>query len=208
LVLPSRRIAPQPALHGCKLIASLGAGEPIPCGWCAFVASGRPLGATDLIQLVQADQHVPRLGPVGGAENAGELELIDDTGGAPLPGGRHSMSPLPSSVSAPFWSRIVRLSTLADTRKATRQGKFALMRPVITFTEGRCVASTRWIPMARAFCASVARGVSISPCTVSIRSASSSTISTMYGTTPPVYSPSSGSSFWIPACVARVSRGS
>ena len=60
-----------------------------------------------------------------------------------LPGGRNSMSPFPSMVSAPFWSRMVRLSTLAETRNAMRQGKFALMRPVMTFTDGRWVASTR-----------------------------------------------------------------
>src|SRR4029077_12876515 len=41
LVLPIRRIAPQPALHGCKLIASPGASEPIPCGWCEFIARAR-----------------------------------------------------------------------------------------------------------------------------------------------------------------------
>src|SRR5438309_8607305 len=41
LVLPFRRIAPQPALHRCKLIASPGAGEPFCCGWCEFVANGR-----------------------------------------------------------------------------------------------------------------------------------------------------------------------
>src|SRR2546422_6345118 len=52
-----------------------------------------------------------------------------------------------------------------------RQGKLALISPVMTLTDGRCVASTRWIPIARAFWARVARGVSISPCTVSIRSA-------------------------------------
>ena len=56
--------------------------------------------------------------------------------GSLFPGGRNSMSPLPSSASAPFWSRIVRLSTLDATRNAIRLGKFALMRPVITFTDG------------------------------------------------------------------------
>ena len=65
------------------------------------------------------------------------------------------MSPLPSSASAPFWSRMVRLSTLDATRNAIRLGKFALMRPVMTFTEGRWVARIRWMPMARAFCARI-----------------------------------------------------
>ena len=61
------------------------------------------------------------------------------------------------------------------------------MSPVITFTLGRCVASTMWIPVARAFCASIASGFSTSPCTVIIRSASSSTKRTMYGSGPSVY---------------------
>jgi hypothetical protein len=38
---------------------------------------------------------------------------------------------------------IVRLSTFDATRNAMRLGKFALMRPVITFTLGRCVARIR-----------------------------------------------------------------
>jgi hypothetical protein len=37
------------------------------------------------------------------------------------------------------------------------------MTPVITSTLGRCVASTRWMPTARAICASRAIGSSISP---------------------------------------------
>ncbi len=57
----------------------------------------------------------------------------------------------------------------------------------MTFTLGRWVARIRWIPMARAFCASIANGVSTSACTVIIRSASSSTTSTMYGKLPSVY---------------------
>src|SRR6266853_1497162 len=88
-----------------------------------------------------------------------------------------SMSPLPSSDSAPMPSRIVRLSTCDTTRNPIRLGKFALIRPVMTFTLGRCVARMRWIPIARAFCASIASGVSISPCTVIMRSASSSIVS-------------------------------
>ena len=44
------------------------------------------------------------------------------------------------------------------------------------------------MPIARAFCASIASGVSTSAATVIIRSASSSITTTMYGSTPPVYS--------------------
>ena len=48
------------------------------------------------------------------------------------------------------------------TWKAMREGKFALITPVMTSTDGRCVASTRWMPTARAICASRAIGSSIS----------------------------------------------
>ena len=41
-----------------------------------------------------------------------------------------------------------------------RAGKLALIIPVITLTEGRCVATTRWMPMARAFWARRAIGSS------------------------------------------------
>jgi hypothetical protein len=76
-------------------------------------------------------------------------------------------------------SMIVRLSTCDATRNAIRLGKFALINPVMTFTLGRWVARMRWIPIARAFCASMASGFSTSPCTVIIRSASSSITTTM-----------------------------
>ena len=56
------------------------------------------------------------------------------------------MSPWPSRLSAPLWSRIVRESTLADTWNAMRVGMLALIRPVITSTDGRCVARIRWMP--------------------------------------------------------------
>ena len=58
-------------------------------------------------------------------------------------GGRNSMSPLPSSCSAPLPSRIVRESIFDDTRNEIRDGMFALIRPVITSTDGRCVARIR-----------------------------------------------------------------
>src|SRR5712672_2250290 len=47
------------------------------------------------------------------------------------------------------------------------------------------------MPIARAFCASMAMGVSTSPCTVIIRSAISSMITTMYGRMSPRYTESS-----------------
>ena len=91
------------------------------------------------------------------------------------------MSPLPSSCSAPLPSRIVRESILDDTLNETRAGRFALIRPVMTSTDGRCVARIRWIPTARAICASRAIDSSTSlPATI-IRSASSSITTTTFG---------------------------
>ncbi len=101
--------------------------------------------------------------------------------GLGCPPGEKSMSPRPSRASAPFWSRIVRESTFCDTWKAMRLGKFALMMPVMTFTEGRWVARIRWMPTARAICASRWIDSSTSALAVIIRSASSSTITPTYG---------------------------
>ena len=53
-----------------------------------------------------------------------------------LPTGLKSMSPWPSSDSAPFWSRITRESVCEETAKAMREGTFALIMPVITSTRG------------------------------------------------------------------------
>ena len=48
--------------------------------------------------------------------------------------------------SAPGESSTVRESTLEAIANAIRDGTFALMRPVTTFTDGRWVARTRWMP--------------------------------------------------------------
>ncbi len=91
------------------------------------------------------------------------------------------MSPWPTSFSAPFESRMTRESACEDVMNAMREGMFALISPVTTSTDGRCVATTRWMPTARAICAirqiasSTSRGATI------IRSASSSTTTRMYG---------------------------
>ena len=89
------------------------------------------------------------------------------------------MSPDPSRCSAPFWSRIVRESVRDETWNEMRAGKFALMTPVSTSTLGRCVASTRWMPAARAICASRCSDSSTSFAQTTIRSASSSMTTTM-----------------------------
>ena len=68
----------------------------------------------------------------------------------------------------------MRESTREATRNAIRVGKFALMMPVMTSTEGRWVASTRWMPTARAICASRVIASSTSDDDTIIKSASSS----------------------------------
>ena len=52
------------------------------------------------------------------------------------------MSPLPISFSAPGESRIVEESILEITLKAILVGKLALIRPVMTSTDGLWVART------------------------------------------------------------------
>ena len=85
------------------------------------------------------------------------------------------------SFSAPGWSSTTRESVSELVANASRDGTFALIRPVTTSTLGRWVASTRWIPAARASCVmrwiddSTSRGATI------MRSASSSTITSRYG---------------------------
>ena len=70
---------------------------------------------------------------------------------------------------------MTRLSASEETEKASRDGMFALMTPVMTSTEGRWVAMTRWIPTARAICAIRQIDSSTSRAATIIRSFSSST---------------------------------
>ncbi len=74
---------------------------------------------------------------------------------------------------------MTRLSTEEATAKAMRAGKLALMIPVTTSTDGRCVAMIRWIPVARASCASRVITRSVSSGAIIIRSASSSMTTAM-----------------------------
>ena len=99
----------------------------------------------------------------------------------PLPGGRKIMSPRPRSCSAPLASSTVRESTLDATWKAMRVGKLALISPVTTSTEGRWVATMRWMPTARAICARRTSEFCTSPAETIMRSANSSTTTTQYG---------------------------
>ena len=66
-------------------------------------------------------------------------------------GSSSNMSPCPTSLSAPPWSRMTLLSVRLETAKAILAGMFALITPVMTLVEGRCVATTKWIPTALAF---------------------------------------------------------
>ncbi|MNC86538.1 hypothetical protein D3C83_22100 [compost metagenome] len=91
------------------------------------------------------------------------------------------MSPLPSSCSAPLASRMVRESVFDETRKEIRDGRLALINPVMTSTDGRCVARMRWMPTARAICASRQIDSSTSLLATIIRSASSSMTTTTNG---------------------------
>ena len=88
---------------------------------------------------------------------------------------------MPSSASAPIWSRMVRESILLETWNERRVGMLALIRPVMTSTLGRWVARMRCTPEARAFCARRAISSSIFLPTTIIRSASSSMTTTMKG---------------------------
>ena len=92
------------------------------------------------------------------------------------------MSPWPSSASAPLTSRITRESVCDETAKAIRDGTLALIMPVITSTRGLWVASTRWMPTARDFCARRMIASSTSAGETIIRSASSSMTTSTCGT--------------------------
>ena len=59
------------------------------------------------------------------------------------PIGKKRPSPCPTSFSAPGVSRITLESARLDVAKESRDGTFALMRPVTTSTDGRCVAITK-----------------------------------------------------------------
>ena len=72
-------------------------------------------------------------------------------------------------------------SILLVTWKLIRVGRLALITPVMTSTDGRWVAMIRWMPAARAFCASRWIRNSTSLPAVIIRSASSSTTTTICG---------------------------
>ena len=63
------------------------------------------------VQLVPADQHFASLGPVGGTENAGAVELIDHPGGAAVPDAEFPLQQR-SGASAILQARLGRLTEL------------------------------------------------------------------------------------------------
>ena len=81
------------------------------------------------------------------------------------------MSPPPSNFSAPAVSKMVRESIWLATCKATRLGTLALIKPVMTSTDGRWVESRRWMPVARDFWARRQSAISTSSGAVIIKSA-------------------------------------
>ncbi len=86
---------------------------------------------------------------------------------------------MPSNRSAPISSSTTRLSVLLTTLKQMRAGRFDLMSPVMTSTVGFWVATTRWMPAARDFCASRMTCPSTSLRIIIMRSAISSMKTTM-----------------------------
>jgi hypothetical protein len=77
-----------------------------------------------------------------------ETNAFCSRSGLDAPIGRKSASPRPTSFSAPGWSRMTRESAKDEVAKASRDGTFALIRPVTTSTEDRWVAITRWVSAA------------------------------------------------------------
>ena len=96
-------------------------------------------------------------------------------------GPSRSMSPHPTRRSAPCWSRMTRLSARLDTAKARRDGMLALMTTVMTLTDGRWVATTKWMPTALAIWARRQMESSTSRAATIMRSESSSTTTRMNG---------------------------
>ena len=74
---------------------------------------------------------------------------------------------------------MVRESMPVAKRNDMRAGTLALIRPVMTLTLGRCVASTKWMPTARAICAKRVMDSSMWRPSRIIRSANSSMMITM-----------------------------
>ena len=89
------------------------------------------------------------------------------------------MSPFPSSFSAPPISMMVLESIDEETENAILDGILALIKPVMTSTDGLCVATIKCIPAALAICASQQIASSTTFGATIIKSASSSMMTTI-----------------------------
>ena len=135
-------LAPAAALleHSGTGVVVIGAGR---------VERDRSGGRQALLTTLVADGHRPVLVAREGRAMRSALVVADGSVQAEAAArvlascGRYSMSPRPSSFSAPAESRIVRESMCELTANEIRVGMFALIRPVITSTDGRWVATTR-----------------------------------------------------------------
>src|SRR5439155_358821 len=128
---------------------------------------------------IRHDVHLAHLpGPLRGAADPLALHDVDETASAREADRhlarehRHGSLPCPLlEVHGLFVPLVGRVGV----------GMFALMSPVMTSTDGRCVATTRWIPVAGASCEMRVIAFSTWIGAVIMRSASSSMTMTMYG---------------------------
>ena len=123
--------------------------SPASCGVLAFsivciTSSAYPVSST-----------CPFINSITSWTSESEIKVPCTRIGFPPPIGLKSMSPFPTSFSAPAISSMVLESNWDDTANAIRDGIFALITPVITSTDGLWVATIKCIPAALAFCASL-----------------------------------------------------
>src|ERR1039457_625932 len=98
-----------------------------------------------------------------------------------LPCSEYLQSPEPSNFSQPIESIMILLSSGEDVLKPILLGRLLLSRPLITSLRGLCVARIKCIPTALALPAILTTDSSTSCLLKNIKSASSSTITKMYG---------------------------
>ena len=143
------------------------------------------LGVNGAVQLYQGDYALPQYR--AGGELTLRYRLGDGYFSSFLNVGTGRLAAGPSgqyfdqrfqSFSAPGLSRMTRLSARLEVANDSRDGTLALIRPVTTSTLGRWVASTRWMPAARASWVIRTTASSTSRGAIIIRSASSSTTTT------------------------------
>ena len=155
--------------------------SPSGAALSASCSGAAPRSISSITFSSYSEEAVPRMQSTTASISLSSMKQPCTRTGFCTPSGENSISPRPSSFSAPPMSRMVRESTCEDTANAIRLGMFALMMPVITSTLGRCVAITRCIPAARAICARRQMESSTSFGAAIMRSASSSMMMTIRG---------------------------